>query len=83
MRPIVMSVVLGLSVLGVACGGSNKEASSAESTKADLGPMDELKAIPRISIKRWRPSPSRSTTRRPSSTGSRAFRSATASTRRT
>ena len=46
MRSIVLSVVVGLSVLGVACGGGNKEAASAESTKADLGPLDELRAIP-------------------------------------
>jgi hypothetical protein len=46
MRSIVVCIVLGLSVSGLACGGGNKEASSAESTKADLSAMDELKAIP-------------------------------------
>ncbi len=45
MRSIVVGIALGLSMVGIACGGSNKEASSAESTKADLGPMDELKGI--------------------------------------
>ena len=46
MRSIVVGVVLGMSVMGIACGGSNKEPGTAESTKADLGPMDELKSIP-------------------------------------
>src|SRR5512140_1829190 len=45
MRSIVVAMALGLSVVGIACGGSNKEAASAESTKADLTPMDELKGI--------------------------------------
>jgi hypothetical protein len=42
-------LVLGLVVSSfslIACGGGGKEANSAETTKADLSPMEELKAIP-------------------------------------
>ncbi len=46
MRSIVVGIALGLSVVGIACGGNNKEAASAESTKAELSSMDELKSIP-------------------------------------
>jgi hypothetical protein len=42
--------VLGLAVASsffLACGGGQKDANSAETTKADLSPMEELKAIPK------------------------------------
>ena len=44
---IVSSLLVGLSLASFGCAGhGGKDASSAETTKADLSPIDELKAIP-------------------------------------
>jgi DNA repair ATPase RecN len=44
---LMTSLLLGLSLVAFGCAGSkNKEASTAETTKADISPMDQLKAIP-------------------------------------
>lgn len=46
MRRVLVSLVLGASVLGMACGGGSSDAKSADSAKASLPPIDELKSIP-------------------------------------
>ncbi len=45
-RLIVSSFIVGLSLAAFGCAAHNKEAGSAETTKADLSPIEELKAIP-------------------------------------
>lgn len=45
-RLLVSSFIVGLSLATFGCAGHHKEAGSAETTKADLAPIEELKAIP-------------------------------------
>jgi hypothetical protein len=47
MRRALLVLALVVSSFSTACGGGNKDANSAETTKADLSPMEELKAIPK------------------------------------
>ena len=46
MRRVLVSLVLGVSVLGVACGGSS-DSKPAASAKADVTPLQELQGIPK------------------------------------
>lgn len=45
-RLLVSSLVVGLSLAAFGCAHNNKDTSTAETTKADLSPIEELKAIP-------------------------------------
>jgi hypothetical protein len=45
-RLLVSSFLVGLSLAAFGCAANHKEAGSATTTKADLAPIDELKAIP-------------------------------------
>jgi peptidoglycan hydrolase CwlO-like protein len=45
-RLLVSSFIVGLSLATFGCAAHHKEAGTAETTKADLSPIEELKAIP-------------------------------------
>lgn len=47
MRRVLVSLVLGVSVLSVACGGGSSDAKPAASAKADVTPLQELQGIPK------------------------------------
>ncbi len=46
MRRVLVSLVLGVSILSVACGGSGSDSKTGASAKADLTPLQELQSIP-------------------------------------
>ncbi|MEO7113027.1 MAG: hypothetical protein ABI183_21495, partial [Polyangiaceae bacterium] len=46
MRRVLVSLVLGVSVLSVACGGSGSDSKTGASAKADVTPLQELQGIP-------------------------------------
>lgn len=47
MRRALVSLVLGVSVLSVACGGSSNDSKTAASASASATPLEELQGIPK------------------------------------